>query len=259
MHIVALVKQTFDTEEKIRIRDGTVEEEDVKFVINPYDEYAIEEALRLRDAHGGRVTVVTVGGERSVEALRTALAMGADEAALLEEPSGGADEAAIAELLAAYIGSAPYDIVLGGHFSVDRGSGQVAIRVAALLDIPHVGAITKLDVDAATGSAVAVRDAEGDEVTVETSLPACFTAQQGLNEPRYPTLPGIMKAKKKPLARLSAGDLGLTDDRLLAKTRVVELAAPPPREAGRLIAGDPAEQASELVRALRDDAKLTLP
>jgi len=256
MHIVVLLKQTFDTEEKIRIREGAIDEDGVKFIINPYDEYAVEEAIRLRELHGGQVTAVTVGTERSVEALRTALAMGADEAALIAPPAEDADEAAVSKLLAAYLRSRAFDLVLGGHFSVDRGSGQVAIRVAQLLDLPHTGAVTKLDVDVAAGRATATRDAEGDDEIVETPLPACFTAQQGLNEPRYPTLPGIMKAKKKPLARYTAEDLGLSEAELASPTRVVETFLPPPRQAGRLIRGDAAEQARELVRALREEAKL---
>lgn len=257
MQIVALVKQTFDTEEKIRIRDGTIEEDGVKLIMNPYDEYAVEEALRLRERHGGQVTVVSVGTERSSEALRTALAMGADEAALLEEPPGGVDEAAVAALLAAYLRSRPFDLVLAGHFSVDRGSGQVALRVAELLDIPHVGAVTRLEADAASGKAVAVRDMEGDEATVEAALPACFTAQQGLNEPRYPTLPGILKAKKKPLARLTAAELDLSEAELAPLTRAIRLSPPAPRQTGRLIEGeDAASKARELARTLYREAKL---
>ncbi|TMV50232.1 electron transfer flavoprotein subunit beta/FixA family protein [Paenibacillus mesophilus] len=255
MNMFVLMKQTFDTEEKIRIHDGKIDEEGAKLVINPYDEYAVEEALRLRERHGGQVTAVTVGTERSSEALRTALAMGADEAVLIEEPAQ-ADEGVLAKLLAAYLKGKPFDVLLGGHFSVDRGSGQVALRIAQLLDIPHVGAVTRLTVDPAGGTAVAVRDAEGDEVTVEASLPACFTAQQGLNEPRYPTLPGIMKAKKKPFSRISSAGLGLSDAQLAPDTEAISLSPPPPRQAGRLIDGDAAAKARELVRALREEAKL---
>jgi electron transfer flavoprotein beta subunit len=255
MNMFVLMKQTFDTEEKIRIRNGKIDEEGAKLVINPYDEYAVEEALRLRERHGGQVTVVTVGLERSSEALRTALAMGADEAVLIEEPVD-ADEAILAKLLAAFLTSRSFDVLLGGHFSVDRGSGQVALRVAQLLDIPHAGAVTRLTVDTASGTAVVVRDAEGDEVTIEASLPACFTAQQGLNEPRYPTLPGIMKAKKKPFSRISTADLGLSDGQLAPLTQASSLSPPPSRKAGCLIEGDASAQARELVRALREEAKL---
>ncbi|PYI55980.1 electron transfer flavoprotein subunit beta/FixA family protein [Paenibacillus flagellatus] len=255
MELIVLMKQTFDTEEKIVVRDGAVQDDGAKLIINPYDEYAVEEAIRLRDLHGGQVTVVTVGTDRSAEALRTALAMGADEAVLIEEPAGGTDEAGVAKLLAAYARSRPFDAVLGGHFSVDRGSGQVALRVAQLLGIPHAGAVTKLDADPAAGRAVATRDAEGDDETVELPLPALFTAQQGLNEPRYPTLPGIMKAKKKPFARLTADDLGLSGEETAPLTSAVELFPPPARQAGVRLAGDAADQARELVRTLREDAK----
>lgn len=256
MNIFVLIKQTFDTEEKIRIRDGNIDDEGVKLVINPYDEYAVEEALRQRETHGGHITVVTVGTERSSEALRAALAMGADEAVLIEQPASHIDEAIVAKLVGAYMSSRPFDLLLGGHFSVDRGSGQVALRVAQLLDIPHVGAITKLTIDRSSGKATAIRDAEGDEVTIETALPACFTAQQGLNEPRYATLPGIMKAKKKPFARLRAAELALSDADLSPLTEVSELYAPPPRKSGRLLSGDKYVQVSELVKALHDDEKL---
>lgn len=256
MQVIVLVKQTFDTEEKVSIRDGVIVEDGVKFVINPYDEYAIEEAIRLRELHGGSVAAVTVGNERSADALRTALAIGADEAVLIEQPPEELDEAVTAKLLAAYITTRSYDMVIGGNFSVDRGSGQVAIRLAQLLGLPHVGAVTKLEAEPAAGKAIAVRDAEGDDERVEVTLPACFTAQQGLNEPRYPTLPGIVKAKKKPLARVSPEQLGLSPEDLAPPTLVSKLLPPPVRKAGRLLEGDAAAQASELVRLLREQAKL---
>lgn len=256
MNVFVLLKQTFDTEEKIRIRGGTIEDEAAKLVINPYDEYAVEEALNIRERHGGQVTVVSVGEQRSAEALRTALAMGADEAVLIEEPEG-ADEAVIADLLAAYLRGKRCDVLLGGHFSVDRGSGQVALRVAELLNLPHVGAVTRLTVEAMGGKAVAVRDCEGDEATVEVSLPACFTAQQGLNEPRYPTLPGIMKAKKKPFSHIDAAALGLPAERLAPHTLRAALSEPPPRRTGTQIEGEAAVQADKLVRILDEEAKLS--
>ncbi|XID92335.1 electron transfer flavoprotein subunit beta/FixA family protein [Paenibacillaceae bacterium WGS1546] len=253
MNIHVLLKQTFDTEEKIALRDGRIVEDGVKFVINPYDEYAVEEAIRLKERHGGRVVVVSVGPERAAEALRTALAMGADEAALIADERIGEDEAAVSKALAAYFRGQSYDLVLGGNFSVDTGGGQVAVRLATLLDLPHVSSVTRLTVDG--GRAVALRDAEGDAETVELALPALATAQQGLNEPRYPSLPGIMKAKKKPFRTLRLEDLDLTEADIVPKTERCSLSLPPERQAGRLLQGDPASQAAELVRLLRTEAK----
>ncbi len=257
MNIVVLVKQTFDTEERVVLSGNEAVEDGAKFVINPYDEYAVEQGLLLREAAGGgTVTVVSVGPARAAEALRTALAMGADEAALVDdERLAGADEYAVSRVLAAVLsslGAAP-DVVLGGNFSVDNGAGQVAVRLAALLGLPHVASVTALSVDG--GVARAVRDAEGDAETYEVPLPALFTAQQGLNEPRYPTLPGILKAKKKPFRTLTLDDLGLAPDDVAPKTARVGLALPPARAAGRLLAGDPASQAAELARLLREEAK----
>jgi len=258
MNIVVFVKQTFDTEERITLTGSGISEEGVTFVVNPYDEYAIEQAIRLRDeAGGGKVSVVSVGPARAAEALRTALAMGADEAALVDDPRIPGDEYAVSLVLAAAVrrvaGGTP-DVVLGGNFSVDNGAGQVAVRAAALLGLPHVAAVTALAV--AGGVATAERDAEGDAELVEVPLPALFTAQQGLNEPRYPSLPGIMKAKKKPLATFTLDDLGLAPEDVAAKTARIGLDLPPPRAAGRRIAGDPAAQAAELARLLRDEAKV---
>lgn len=255
MNIVVLMKQTFDTEERIALDgSGAIVEDGVKFVINPYDEYAVEEAIRLRDTHGGKVLVVSIGEERTAEALRTALAMGADEAALIcDNRLKDADELALSEALAALLRSeGPFDVVLGGYFSVDNGAGQAAIRVAELLGMPHVGSIVKLEIDG--GEATAYRDAEGDTEVVQVTLPALFTAQQGLNEPRYPSLPGIMKAKKKPLRKLTLADIGLAI--VQPSTQRVGVFLPPARAAGRIMPGTTEEQVRELVRLLRDEAKV---
>lgn len=253
MNVYVILKQTFDTEEKIVIRDGEVDEEGVKFTINPYDEYAVEEALRLKEQLGGTVTVVSAGPPRAAEALRTALAMGADEAVLLSDERIRTDEYGIARLLAAYFRSRTYDLILGGNFSVDNGAGQVAVRLAKLLDLPHVGSVTRLSVSG--NRATAERDAEGDTETVEVPLPALFTAQQGLNDPRYPSLPGIMKAKKKPFQQLGLDELGLSEADIAAKTERTSLSLPPERKAGRILQGSPQEQARELVHLLKTEAK----
>jgi electron transfer flavoprotein beta subunit len=255
MNIYVLLKQTFDTEEKVVIQDGAVAEDGVKFIINPYDEYAVEEAIRVKEQHSGQVTVVSVGPERAAEALRTALAMGADEAVLISDDTlSQTDEYGISKLLAAYLSKQSYDLLLGGSFSVDHGAGQVAIRTAHLLGIPHTSSITKLELS--SGLATAERDAEGDTETIEVLLPALLTAQQGLNEPRYPTLPGIMKAKKKPFHRLTLDDLGLSAADIAPRTERRSLSLPPARKAGQRLQGDPAQQAAKLVQLLKTEAKV---
>lgn len=253
MNIFVILKQTFDTEEKIVLDGEKVSEDGVKFIINPYDEYAVEEALRLKEQHGGLVTAISVGPPRAAEALRTALAMGADEAVLISDERIPADEYSLSTVLAACLAKESADIVLGGNFSVDQGSGQVAIRVARLLGLPHVSSITKLDV--AGDRADVLRDAEGDTEAIKVALPALFTAQQGLNEPRYPSLPGIMKAKKKPLRQLGLDELGLPEGSIAPRTERLSLSLPPLRNAGQILQGDLKQQAAELVSLLRNEAK----
>jgi len=253
MEIIVLVKQTFDTEEKIHLQNGAIVEDGIKFVINPYDEYAVEQAIQIRDEMGGKVTVVSVGPERAAEALRTALAMGADEAVLINDDRIPVDESAISKAIAAYLNNQPYDLILGGNYSIDNGAGQVAVRLARLLDIPHVSSITKLEVNG--NQALAQRDAEGDVETLEVALPALFTAQQGLNEPRYPSLQGIMKAKKKPLHHMNLDDIGIAASDMFATTSRIAISLPPERMAGKVLAGDMNAQVTELISLLRNEAK----
>ncbi|MED0673996.1 electron transfer flavoprotein subunit beta/FixA family protein, partial [Aneurinibacillus aneurinilyticus] len=162
-------------------------------------------------------------------------------------------EYSVAKILAAVIKDREYDIILGGNMAVDNGSGQVGPRLAEELNIAQVTTITKLSVDG--GKATIERDVEGDTETIEVSLPVLVTAQQGLNEPRYPSLPGIMKAKKKPMERLTIDDLGI-DGEVAAKTSVIETFLPPKKEAGRILSGDVADQVKELVQLLRNEAKV---
>ncbi|WP_409346992.1 electron transfer flavoprotein subunit beta/FixA family protein [Paenibacillus sp. MBLB4367] len=259
MNIVVCLKQTLDTEERVVSRAGTVEPEDGKRVVNPYDDFALEEAIRLKEKIGGTVTVITVGPQRAEAAIRSAFAVGADEALLIHDERLFGDEYAIAETLAAAIrtradAGKPFDLVLAGHMSVDNGASQGGPRIAELLGIPHIAAVTELVV---SGSEVkARRDVEGDEETVTVKLPLLATAQQGLNEPRYPTLPGIMKAKKKPIETATAEQIGLDSARFMPKTITVERFLPPPKQPGRLMTGELHEQAAELVRLLHEEAKM---
>jgi electron transfer flavoprotein beta subunit len=256
MNIFVLMKRTFDTEEKISISGGKINEDGAEFIINPYDEYAIEEAIQVRDAGGGEVTVVTVGGEDSEKQLRTALAMGADKAVLIniEDDVENGDQFTTAKIIAEFLKDKNADLIIGGNVAIDNASGQVGPRVAELLNIPYVTTITKLEID---GTNVTVtRDVEGDSEVIETSLPLLVTAQQGLNEPRYPSLPGIMKAKKKPLEELELDDLDLEEDDVEAKTKTIEVYLPPQKEAGKVLSGELQDQVKELVHLLHTEAKV---
>lgn len=256
MNIFVLVKRTFDTEEKISVANGKINEDSAEFIINPYDEYAIEEAIQVRDEHGGEVTVVTIGSEESEKELRTALAMGADKAVLIniEDDLEEADEFTTAKIIVEYLKDKEADLIIAGNVAIDGGSGQVGPRVAESLGMNYVTTITALEID---GTSVKItRDVEGDSETIETSLPLLVTAQQGLNDPRYPSLPGIMKAKRKPLEALELDDLDLDEDDVEAKTETVEVFLPAEKEAGRILEGDLADQVNELVTLLKTEAKV---
>lgn len=256
-HIAVLLKQTFDTEEKIAIHEGKIQDEDVKWVVNPYDEYAIEAAIQWKEQHGGHITVYTAGPDRAGEALRTALAMGADEAVHIEledQELQAVDEWGIAQCLYHVLKDRQVDLLLAGNFSIDQGSSQTAIRLSTLLQWPHAGAITKLErVDETT--AAIERDAEGDTEYVNVSLPALFTCQQGLNEPRYPSLAGIMKAKKKPVTTVPASELlALLDNTQKTQRELLEL--PPPRMSSQMLQGSAEEQVQQLIQALRSSSNV---
>ena len=238
MNIFALIKRTFDTEEKIVVSGGKIQEDGAEFIINPYDEYAIEEAIQVRDAAGGKVTVVTIGGEDAEKQLRTALAMGADEAVLIntEDDLDELDQNAAAYILAEYLKDKDPDLILTGNVAIDGGSGQVGPRVADLLGINYVTTITKLEIDGT--SAKIVRDIEGDSEVIETSLP------------------GIMKAKKKPLAELELDDLDIDEDDVEIKVETVDIFLPAQKAAGRVLEGELSAQVKELVNLLHSEAKV---
>jgi len=255
VNIVACVKQVPDTEAQIKVKpDGSgIIEDGIKWVMNPYDEFGVEEALKLKEKFGGDVTIVSVGPARIMETIRTALAMGAEKGIQIDDPSlYGADAYTTATALAAAIKTIPYDIIFCGQRAIDDDSGQVGAILAELLGIPQVTIVTKLDITDKT--AKAVRPIEGAQLVIDTSLPCVVTAQKGLNEPRYASLPGIMKAKKKPVDVKNAAALGITAD---VKAKVAKTMPPPPRPPGKIIEGEePAQKAAALCKLLREEAKV---
>ncbi|MFG6148332.1 electron transfer flavoprotein subunit beta/FixA family protein [Halobacillus sp. B23F22_1] len=256
MNIYVLLKRTFDTEEKISINNGRIDDDGAEFIINPYDEYAVEEAINLRDAHGGEVTVVTIGEEDAEKQLRTALAMGADKAVLVntEDDLEEGDQFTTVKILEAFFKDKEVDLILGGNVAIDEASGQVGPRLAERLNMPCVTTITSIEIE--DSNVQIERDVEGDVEKVETTLPLIVTCQQGLNEPRYPSLPGIMKAKKKPLEELEIDDLDLDEDDVEAKTRTTEIFLPPEKQAGKVLEGETDDQVKELVSLLKSEAKV---
>ncbi len=261
MEIVVLVKQVPDTESLIEIAgDGvSIKKQDIKWVMNPYDEIAVEEALQIRDAQGGAVTVVSMGGQKTVETIRTALAMGADKGIHINDPAAeGSDPLATAKILAAAIKEIPFELIIAGHRAVDEDNYQVASGVAELLGIPQISMVVKAEL--LNGKIKCQRTIEGGTVTVEASMPAMFTTQRGLNEPRYASLPGIMKAKKKPVDVKTLADLGIDPTSVGQANRKVKIKAlnfPPQRQAVRMIEGETAQdKAAGLVKVLHEEVKL---
>jgi electron transfer flavoprotein beta subunit len=246
--IVVCIKRVPDTEARIRIAgDGLgIEPAGVKFVISPYDEFALETALRLKDAQGeGEVIVVTLGEAISAEQLRSALAMGADRAVLLKgTPSF--DGLATARALAAEIGALGADLILLGMKAVDADQQQVPAMIAELLDLPCITVASTIEVE--SGSVVAHREIEGGVEVVEAALPAVVSITKGEYEPRYPSLKGIMAAKKKPLEEKEA-------QAFESRVNVHGLVPPPDRPPGRIV-GQGAGAVPDLVRALREEARV---
>lgn len=251
MKIAVCIKRVPDSETRVKISpppDGkTLDEAGVKFVLNPYDEFAVEEALRRKEKAGtGEVVIVSLGPAAAQETIRTALAWGADRGVLLQVDKIPADPYETAKLIAAELKSATWDLILFGRMAIDDYNHQVGLLVAELLDLPCVTAVAHLELDGAKG--VAEREIEGGIEVVEFPLPAVLTTDKGLNEPRLPALKGIMAAKKKPLevkpVQSGAGGFEIT-----------ALTPPPDRKEGKIV-GEGAAAVGELVRLLREEAKV---
>jgi electron transfer flavoprotein beta subunit len=260
MEIVVLVKQVPDTESLIQIAgDGvSIKTADLKWVMNPYDELAVEEALRIKEAQGGTVTILSMGPAKTVETIRTALAMGADKGIHINDPAAeGSDPLATAKILAAALKQIPFNLIIAGMRAVDGDNYQVASAVAEFLGIPQITQVIKKEI---SGDTIRFHQVvEGGTAVIEAKLPVLFTTQRGLNEPRYASLPGIMKAKKKPLETKTLANLGVDAGSVGAQHRKVKIAAlkpPPTRKAITMIPGeDPVTLAANLVKKLHEEAK----
>jgi electron transfer flavoprotein beta subunit len=239
MNIVVLVKQVPDTwaERKLDATDKTLDRASVDVVMNEIDEYAVEEALQIKEAQGGEVTVVSMAPERGVETIRKALSMGADKAVhLVDDALKGSDAIQTSYALAQVLGTLEYDLVLCGSEATDSRMSVMAALLAERLGRPQLSGARKVTVDG--GTVRIERQTELGYDVVEAPTPAIVSVVEKINEPRYPSFKGIMAAKKKPLTTLSLGDAGIEADRVGlagAPSQVVEFANKPPRQAGQVV------------------------
>jgi electron transfer flavoprotein beta subunit len=257
LNSVVCVSHVPDTEARIKIGADKrrIDETGLKFIVSPYDEYALEEAIRVKEAKGGDVTVLTFGPDRAAQGLRECLARGATKALHVKGEVATADSLGIAKVLAAAIKTVPHDLVFFGKQGVGTDNALVGPMVAELLGYPQINVVTHLE--AGDGKLTAHRELEGAEEIIEASMPAVITAQKGLNEPRYASLKGIMAAKKIPIDTKSVSDLGLTDSDVFGqRVVVVSLDLPPEKAGGRKIDGaDAAAAAKEILKYIREEAK----
>lgn len=263
MKVLVIIKQVPDSTTQIRIRpDGSdIERGGIKLDINPFDEFAIEAAVQLRES--GKpvesITVLAVGPASASEALRKALAVGCDDAVHLQDAAfEPLDELQTAAVIARVAREGGYDLILRGKQEIDLDSGQLGPALAEFLDWAHVGAVTALEIGADGAGFSASRRIEGADELVKGTLPAVFTIEKGMVEMRYPSLPNLMKAKKKPMRVVSRADVPGFDEAVAAAggTKAHRYEPPPERPPGKLLRGDPGETVPELVRLLREEAKV---
>jgi len=247
--IVVAVKQVPNPDERVKIkRDGSgVDLEGVKMVLNPFCEIAVEEALRIREGKGGEVIVVTVSGKDAELQVRTALAMGADRG-ILVEASAEIDVAVVASALAAVFEMEKPDLIIMGKQAVDDDSNQVGQILAAKLSLPQGTFVSKIEFSEGDKSAKVTREVDGGLETIEIELPAVVTTDLRLNEPRYASLPGIMRAKKKEMKIIPLDDLGVQAE---GKIKVLRMESPKERQGGVIL-----ESVQELVEKLQNEAKV---
>ena len=259
MNIIVCIKQVPDTEALGQVRispeTNTLIREGIPSIINPFDENAIEEALRLREKQGGKVTVITMGPPQAEEALRKSLALGADEAILISDRAfAGSDSLATSYTLAAAIKKiGKFDLIFFGKQAIDGDTAQVGPGVAERLNLPQITYVRKVEVS--NGNIRAERTLEDAFEIVETKLPAVLTVTKEINEPRYASMRGVLKAKKAEIPLWKAADLDLDEGRIGldgSPTQVIKIFTPEPRGQGEVLEGSLPEQVEALVNKLRE-------
>ncbi|GAB5466157.1 MAG: electron transfer flavoprotein subunit beta/FixA family protein [Candidatus Kapaibacteriales bacterium] len=248
MNVMVCVSRVPDTASRIQI-DGSgnkISDAGIKYIVNPYDEFALEEGIRLTEKNGGEVTAVTVGDDKAQDVLRTALAMGAHKATLVEGLDDVSNKAAIVASLAEVAKELNPDIIILGRQSIDFDNYQTASMLAAHLDMPSISVVSKLEIEGSTVKAD--RDVEGGKEHLETSLPAVISVQKGINDPRYPKLPQIMQAKRKPIDKKQVASVE-------ADYEIVSMSMPTSSRVG-MIVGDSEADIDKVVNALHQDAKV---
>ena len=260
MNILVFIKQVADAEATVSISSEKMLDMENKFVINFFDEFAIEEALGIKEAvSGSQVTVCTFGPQRAIEALRTAIAMGADNAVLIDGSAMAYDNPlTISQVLASFALKNGFDVILCGRQAIDDENAIIGTMVAELLKIPHVSRITKLDILGNTRVKVE-SDIEGGKGLFEVVLPALFTTQKGLNEPRVPLITGVMKAMRTEISVIDPEQLGFSKEVLSGNSDLIisSYELPPKRQPVKIIEGaSPGEKVKELIRLLREEAKV---
>jgi len=262
MKIIVCVKQVPDTEAIIRPEienPKRIVEKDIKFILNPYDEFAIEEAIRITEkTGGGEIILITIGPERADNTLRDGIAMGATSAIRIwDDNLSDIDPFLTATLLYKLISQMEYDLIICGKQAIDDDYIQVPSLIAEMLGIAQIQFISKEEVDLSSKTITCTQEIDGGRRVIKASLPAVITTPKGLNQPRYPSLRGKMQAKKMEIPVKSITDLGLTEDiSSIIKIRTEKLSSPPSRKAGKIFQGEPEEVVKELINLLREEAKV---
>ena len=256
MNIIVCIKQTFDSEARIFLdSEGCIEESGVKFIVNPFDEYAVEESIALGEKHGGEITAVSAGRSDPSQALRQCLAMGVNRGVWLDcGEVDFADSHMYAEVIGTWLKAQDYDLIFCGKEAIDDGSAELPSRLGEILDLPQVNTVSSVNIE--DGKITVKRDIEGGFETVEASMPCLLSAQKGLNDPRYPSMRRVLQAKKAKIERITPDDLEISKADLKPFLHVEEYIIPPSRQGGRILNGTHEEAVTELFHELKDERKL---